>query len=226
MENAADALKMAGWVLIFVVALSICINAFTQARGAMDTIMTYSDRQTLTDWIDGSDEGTTRTVKGETIIPTLYRVFKEDFTARFEFRSGPSERYLFKSKGKEFTFLDSAIFQESYGISLSNELIKIPDGKQLDNFPNGISYRDYFMLKVLYGDIILNGTAGTDVDNKFKRQYSSNNFEFITNGLNGILKNSQFTETLGVYYPEELNNSDAVPDAIKKEKRIITYTEN
>ena len=28
MENAADALKMAAWVLIFVVALSIIINAF------------------------------------------------------------------------------------------------------------------------------------------------------------------------------------------------------
>ena len=32
MENAAEALKLAAWVLIFVVALSISVNAFGQAK--------------------------------------------------------------------------------------------------------------------------------------------------------------------------------------------------
>ena len=39
MENAIDALKMAAGVLIFVMALSISINAFGQAREAATVIL-------------------------------------------------------------------------------------------------------------------------------------------------------------------------------------------
>ena len=45
MENAADALKIAASVLIFVLALSISINAFSQARVASQTVLEYSDRE-------------------------------------------------------------------------------------------------------------------------------------------------------------------------------------
>ena len=47
MENAADALKMAGAVLIFVLAISIIIFAFSQARETSDTILNYRDRETI-----------------------------------------------------------------------------------------------------------------------------------------------------------------------------------
>jgi len=41
MENAAEALKMAGWVLIFIVALSICINFFFLLLLFISNIITY-----------------------------------------------------------------------------------------------------------------------------------------------------------------------------------------
>ena len=46
-ENIADALKMAGSVLLFVMGLSIAILAFSQARESMDIVLSYSDRESL-----------------------------------------------------------------------------------------------------------------------------------------------------------------------------------
>ena len=47
MENAADALKMAGAVLLFVLALSIIIPFFSQARQTTDIILDARDRETV-----------------------------------------------------------------------------------------------------------------------------------------------------------------------------------
>ena len=45
MENAADALQMAAAVLVFVLALSISINAFGEARQTAQTILDNRDRE-------------------------------------------------------------------------------------------------------------------------------------------------------------------------------------
>ena len=76
MENAVDALYMAVAVLIFVLALSISINAFGEVRVAANQILSYKDSEYNTDYISGGD--TTRTVNLETIIPTLYKAYAEN----------------------------------------------------------------------------------------------------------------------------------------------------
>ena len=81
MENAADALKMAAWVLIFVVALSIIINAFGMARQTTDILISYNDNEYYTDYVEqGSTE---RKVGYETIIPAIYRAYKENYKIIF-----------------------------------------------------------------------------------------------------------------------------------------------
>ena len=45
MENAADALHMAASVLIFVLALTISINAFGQVRQTSQALVEYNDRE-------------------------------------------------------------------------------------------------------------------------------------------------------------------------------------
>ena len=86
MENAADALKMAGAVLIFVLAISIIILAFGQVRETADTILDYKDRETV--YIDGDyyykQTGTERHVGIETIIPSIYRAYLENYKIVFE----------------------------------------------------------------------------------------------------------------------------------------------
>ena len=59
MENAADALKMAAAVLVFVVALSISINAFGQARRTTQTILEYKDREYEYTYINDETAGIT-----------------------------------------------------------------------------------------------------------------------------------------------------------------------
>ena len=84
-DNVADALKMAGSVLLFVLGLSISILALTQAREAIDIVLSYSDRETLTIENDpryyyvAHDNDTSRYVGKETIIPAIYRAYKENY---------------------------------------------------------------------------------------------------------------------------------------------------
>ena len=82
MENAADALKMAAAVLVFVLALGISISSFSQARYTADVLIQYSDRDTVTQYAE--DTGLrTRIVGKETIVPTIYRAYKENYKIFF-----------------------------------------------------------------------------------------------------------------------------------------------
>ncbi len=89
-ENASDALKIAAAVLIFVVALSITVMAFTKVRQAASSVMTtldgtqkYYDTSQIT--LNGAEYKITsyRKVGAETIVPTLYAYYKEGYTILF-----------------------------------------------------------------------------------------------------------------------------------------------
>ena len=130
MENAADALKMAGAVLLFVLAVSVAIVSFGQARETADTILDYKDRETV--YIDGNlyyeTTGTERTVGLETVIPTIYRAYLENYKVVFEGLDSPI--YTMKlSNGNEIkkytldleTKISSDQSQNIYNVSLAND---------------------------------------------------------------------------------------------------------
>ena len=52
MENASDAIIMAGAVLIFVIALSVAMTLFSQARVTIDTVVYASDRTNYYEYMD------------------------------------------------------------------------------------------------------------------------------------------------------------------------------
>lgn len=102
MENAAEALKIAAWVLIFVVALSMCINSFSQARQTMDVILEYNDKEYSYTYIE--DNGSTeRIISCESIIPAIYRAYKENYKIIF-----PENYILYTKKdtGKQINYID------------------------------------------------------------------------------------------------------------------------
>ena len=89
MENAAEALKMAAAVLIFVVALSIAINSFGQARQTAQLILDYTDREYDYTYVEenkdsNGDVMTERIVSLESIIPTIYKAYRENFKIVFD----------------------------------------------------------------------------------------------------------------------------------------------
>lgn len=101
MENAAKALKLAAWVLIFVAALSIIMNAFSQAKGSIDTILTVADREYLTSYLPPSGN-TERIVSYESIVPAIYRAFRENYKIVFPYE-------LYKKDGEPYKTIDLSI---------------------------------------------------------------------------------------------------------------------
>ncbi len=132
MENAADALKMAAWVLIFVVALSIIINAFGMARQTTDILISYNDNEYYTDYVEqGSTE---RKVGYETIIPAIYRAYKENYKIIFLNNDGtPMYFYENKNTKEQINYID--LEKQNVGNDTAKEeFIKyIVTGKEINN---------------------------------------------------------------------------------------------
>ena len=189
MENAADALKMAAWVLIFVVALSIIINAFGMARQTTDILISYNDNEYYTDYVEQGN--TERKVGYETIIPAIYRAYKENYKIIFLNNDG-TPMYFYENKNTKEQINYIELEKQNVGNDTAKEkFIKyIVTGKEINN-----------------------------------SQYKfENSYDIKNNGLYNQIKGKQFTESLGVYYQEEIDgNQSNTPDANKTKKRVITY---
>lgn len=94
MENAADALKMAAFVLMFVGALTIAMITLSKAKVASEAIVytqdqsnyyTYAEDQTIKNLTDAKGN---RIVRMESIIPTLYRYYIEAYRIEFFDKDG------------------------------------------------------------------------------------------------------------------------------------------
>ena len=209
MENAADALKMAGAVLLFVLAVSVAIVSFGQTRETADTILDYKDRETV--YIDGNlyyeTTGTERTVGLETVIPTIYRAYLENYKVVFEGLDSPI--YTMKlSNGNEIkkytldleTKISSDQSQNIYNVSLAND-------EQKSEFLCGILYKNF-------------NKAGNETNFEKKYNVSLPDNSLIEQLNRKVSSGKVIKEYLGVYYQED---NEEVPDVNKTEKRIITY---
>ena len=83
MENLTEALKMAFAIMMFILALTLSLSSFSQAREAIDAIITMRDREQEYSYIETSEDFQTRIVGIETIIPTVYTAYKENYMIEF-----------------------------------------------------------------------------------------------------------------------------------------------
>lgn len=86
MDNAVEAIKMAFAMIVFVIAMSAAMYLFTAASSTSQVLLYAADE---TNYLDNirineaeGDDIATRTVSVETIIPTLYRYYKENFAVQ------------------------------------------------------------------------------------------------------------------------------------------------
>ena len=209
-ENIADALKMAGSVLLFVMGLSIAILAFSQARESMDIVLSYSDRESFS--IEGNprfyylskDNDTSRYVGKETIIPAIYRAYKENYKIVFKF---PDDYYLFKQEVKNAKGLNKE--KKISTLDLANQSLSSDLASR--QFLNGIIYGDFEYE---------NEKSKNDYINKFKITPNDISlYQYLTE------KESTYKikEYLGTYYIEDVNGTSEVNAVNKTEKRVITY---
>lgn len=220
MENAVDALKIAGSVLLFVLALSIVVVVFTQARETADIVLSFSDRESSR--IDENESyyylgnnNTKREVGIETIIPTLYRAYKENYKIIFEFND--NTYFLFKNKSGEVNKID--LREQTIG-----------SDQESRDFLQAIIYGNYNNYKKNENES--NETAKIN----FKNRYSITEVNDKCLYKHIVDFAGTITESLGTYYMEEVKNKDeeeiqtgttdenAVEEVNKNEKRVITYT--
>ena len=220
MENAADALKMAAEVLLFLLALGITISSFSQARETADVLISYTDRDYVTQYVENL--GTTNRVVGkETIIPTIYRAYKENYKIYFYDVSGaPLELYTIKN-------------------TQTNEIKKINAIDSTQDVLGDDWQKDNFIMALLYGkdaESELKDRNGNPIGwEDFKTSLNTGNSVINLNndGIYDIISGSRFEEYFGVYYPsqaregagegaEEETNPNAQTTTESK-MRVISY---
>lgn len=218
MENAADALKMAAAVLVFVFALGIGISSFSQARETAQILIDYTDRETSTQYTE--DIGTMERVVGkETIVPTIYRAYKENYKILFYYSDGtPIELYTKTENGVHGVIVNY--------IDLEKDVIG--NDRQKDNF----------IMALLYGNkASLQRQDGTAMSfNEFSAELAQNNSRITLNSrgiYDTILEENTFLERFGVYYQEDIQGTadtdiddeyyTETPDVNKTKKRVISY---
>lgn len=222
MENAADALQMAAAVLIFVLALTIAINSFGQARQTAQLILDYNDREYDYTYVEQNvDEHgnlvTKRLVSLESIIPTIYKAYRENYRIVFD-NLEKTGCFLYKKRQDNKNLPNYGDFVEVYEIDMEQ-------GGTLANEERKLQ----FIMRILYGNDY------KDWDDKMEN-YFSPSFQFgnlSDGGLYGIIKKNNwvFEESIGVYYQEQAKGEDGtggtagenVPEANLTEKRVITY---
>lgn len=200
MENVADALKIAAGVLIFVLALSISITALGEVRQTSDMIMQYNDKEYSYTYVESNNNSTQRIVEVETVIPSIYKAYKENYKIIFKFKN--TSEYIYQK------YTDSVNKYPVCKIDLESEVLGTD------------SQKEEFLSSILYG------TNNADLVEKFRKNLKIE-IDLNTDGLYGKIKNKKFKEELGVYYQDELGqiNNEDTPDVNKTKKRVITYTE-
>ncbi len=234
MENAVDALKLAFGVLVFVIALTVIMTMFTQARETSDLVLQRSDITEFMDYTEQSQivggitlSGEERVVGLETIIPTLYKYYKENYTVVFLNSNGsPLEIYetqtrydLWSGYGTDNGYTNR-YYNDNYSTSVcafdvddetrrrepwvgSNEKFK----ENLDHFLQGGEYT--------YGVSWASGGQVTyDYGDGFIKNYDD----------------KQFRENLGEYTYNGTSTGDLTGETNtstgtkEKKKRVIVYT--
>ena len=103
MENVAEALKMAAFVMLFVGALTIAMLTFSSTQ----SILFNRDKRSYYSYIEEEDYiisetefKTERIVSLDTILPTLYRYYKENYRVEF-YKEDGSPLYLYWNRKNE-----------------------------------------------------------------------------------------------------------------------------
>lgn len=204
MENGVQALKLGASMLIFVIAITITISVFTMAVQALNRIFIAEEDQKYVT-VGGkylnfvNFEGGTREVGIDTIVPSIYRAFSENYCIYFYKVERveadgtkvlvPLTIYTIENEAGEIT--------EINWIGQENDMIPDKDKKK-----NNITAEDLFNEKGIYDTL---------KDKTF--------IEMLGEYIIGEEAEDEAGET-----PDE-EETDDIPEGNKIKKRIIVYIE-
>jgi len=165
MENAADALKMAAFTLIFVMALGIAMVTFSQARATSEAILYTHDEKNYYSYINEDEynmDKTNRIVTMEQIVPNVYRYYKEKFRIEFYESNGTTPIELYKT--------EDVRWKQEHGGSNVIYFLDLDD-ESIRGMPNNWgTYKDRYA-DYIVGDILMKNYK----DKKFIEQLGQEN---------------------------------------------------
>ena len=227
MENAVDAIKMGFGMIVFVIAMSAAMYLFTTATSTSKVLLYAADKTNYYDnvKIDKNSDFTNRTVNVETIIPTLYRYYKENFAVQ-----------IYDKEGNLTQVFDLNIEGKVRKASAIRDISRTAEQKALISlygtpYAGDVKKNPYLFEAPWIGntskdtktriDLYVNGKCG--YINGTKVDYSSNNLKNF--------KNSKFKEQFTEYaYKGDTISSEDGTETITgsskiETKIVITYTE-
>ncbi len=217
MENATDALKMAFAVIVFTMALTIAIIMFSQLNQVSKIVISSTDITQYYEYEIATNEEQTRIVGLESIIPTLYKYYKENYTVLFLAKNGTPLNLYETQTNINLWSERGAIAQYYQDKSDINPVCAFDvDDETIRHEPWTGSLSDYKENL----DVFLNGgtfyykTGVTDSEGRRGYTYSGFIKKYAT---------SKFKETLGEYkynITEDENNSALLKN---RKKRVIIY---
>lgn len=218
MENAVEAFKIAGSVILFVIALSLSISSLSIANRTVSEITTMYDKEANYTYIKPSSD-LSRTVGIDTIIPTMYNAYEENIKIVFKDKNGQDIPIYYKTNQ-----YGSRVDAEGKAVSDTATAVTV---KCIDLSEEGFSAATDAATNHL--SMILAGKTrwesqwnASDAENKNEmlnmldeKKYGNQFMDEYTNGFYEYLAKHTFLEQLGEYYQGS--------DSTKIKKRIIIY---
>ena len=197
MENAAEALKIAFAVLMFVLALTLSISSFSQATRAVGVITTLREAQYTYVKPINSENDFSRIVGIETIVSTIYRAPEQNLKIYFFESDGKTPIPLYYATATDGTLkmkADRATKIEMNYIDLATGFNKANN-----------SVEDFISALV----------GGIQGDSELEEKYGARIHDDYKTGLYKVFANSKFLELLGEYEENE--------GASQITQRVITF---
>ncbi len=144
MENATDALIMAGSVLIFLIALSVCVSSFTTLRTEIDQIIEQTETVDMAqnnengeyvNYIKKSDDAI-RVVGSETVVSSMYRAKKENYVIYIVLKNSLRNSKEFEKIGMIVKIPDIKKSADNIIINKSENVIKLIGSYDFDDILN------------------------------------------------------------------------------------------
>lgn len=230
MENAVDALKIAFALFVFIMALSITIFMFNMAKETGDIVLASSDVTAFMEYKEQDLTGTIvkdgdRIVGLETIIPTLYKYYKERYTVVFMNADG-TPLTIYKSKTNSnlwSTNYKNKYYDEAYKSYVCAFDIE-EETRRHEPWVGSASSCKENLDKFLSGEIFIDPSGGENYDYGSSTMYDWDNKGFIDK-----FKGTKFRESLGEYVVDEIDDvtsgdTSATANVDPKTKRVIIYT--
>lgn len=251
MENATHALYIVFAVMIFVIAISVAVASFNKAKATADIVLYREDETNYYDYIEVKNKAEENRIVGlETIIPTLYKYYKENYTVVFKQGNYDSRTGEFSSwkylpvLPKPINNLSSIMKRNWQTASYSNLITR----KYGEN-----AYKDYVDKYEIFSfdldeetlrhepwtgsydriknnlDCFLNGQVYKNPNNN-TNYIDYKNAPLQTGGFIAKYKNKKFVETIAEYdykSSQSLTNEDGSTlgeSAKSKNKRMIIFT--